>query len=156
MWFFDLTQPERVPKAVMVTYLSRLFHEVEAEEAVVETPHHILSIAALLYYLHSSHDLTLPLTEDKTRATWLPCELWAIIAPVNAEVPSCDRRRPHLSTKRCDYCYEKFIKRDIFLLHHGDVFMNYAMIVNNLGLLVSHYAVVATGEDPLGAPLVAI
>jgi hypothetical protein len=42
----------------MAAYLSKLFHEVKAEEIVVEPPYHMLFIAALRYYLHTSHNLS--------------------------------------------------------------------------------------------------
>jgi hypothetical protein len=62
----------------MAAYLSKLFHEVKAEEIVVEPPYHMLFIAALRYYLHTSHNC-LALTEEESRATRLLCESCASI-----------------------------------------------------------------------------
>jgi hypothetical protein len=147
--FLNLTESRR---GVIVTYLSRLFHEVEAEEAVVEPPYHLLTTAAMRYYLHSSHDLSLPLTEEETRATQLPCESCAIIVHLGM--------RKYLVVRggglSCSYggspvVMKMFEKGDTFRIGHDDVCKNDAMIVSNQGLHVSHYTVVTSGEDPLGA-----
>jgi hypothetical protein len=147
--FLNLTESRH---GVTVTYLSRLFHEVEAEEAVVVPPYHLLSTAAVRYYLHSSHDLSLPLTEEETRATRVPCDTCAIIVHLgmrkylvarSGELTCTVGGRPAVT--------EEYQMGSTLYCAHEDVCQNDAMIVSNIGLHVTRVSVVTSGEDPLGA-----
>jgi hypothetical protein len=60
----------------------------------------MLSTAAFWHYLHSSHELSLPLAKDETRAAQLPCELCAIIVHLGmCKDLAGDGWRPHLFTQ---------------------------------------------------------
>ena len=147
--FMNITKSR---KGVIVTYLSRLYSWMDGVETVITPVYHLLATPVTSYYLHSTRELSLGISEEEVRGTQKECEKCAIIVHlsggmylvVRSGVLTCSERGVSGRVR-------VYQEGATFSVLHGESCSNEAVVVSSGGMHMSLYAVSTGGDDPLDA-----
>jgi hypothetical protein len=145
--FLNLTAVEQ---KLVVCYLTRLFNEVVVEVIATSATAVQIRTPTREYYLHVSHGPEMPLTEMEVQGTRDECDGCALLVHTGS--------RRYLVVESgsltCDSdgstgVLHNMSAGEVLSIKRGATCRNRLMVVSSRGRHVSHYAVSASGADPL-------
>jgi hypothetical protein len=137
-------------KNLVVCYLTRLFNEVVVEVVATSATTVQIRTPTREYYLHASHGPEMPLTEMEVQGTRDGCDGCALLVHTgNRRYLVVESGELTCEAAGSPSVLHNMSAGEILSIKRDAVCKNRLMLVSSRGRHVSHYAVSASGADPI-------